>query len=100
MIPLIIAYAILFAWACIATGVAIANDKMLDAANDLANRQTERVAELEDAARATSLAELRTYRPTAAMEASQPEPERHFYAADPTGLIVNEVEIDPRNVDF
>ena len=57
----------------------------------------DRIRELEDATRATSLDQLRGMHPTVAMELQPPEPERKTYLHDPTGLISTEIE--PRDTD-
>jgi low affinity Fe/Cu permease len=96
MIALITACALLFAWAVIATAVAINHSMTVTLLQGYLRHAEERVGELEDASRATSLAELRQYRPTAAMEVQPPE-ERRFWTTDPTGLI--QIEVDPRDVE-
>jgi hypothetical protein len=58
----------------------------------------DRIRELEDATRATSLDQLRGMHPTAAMELMPPEPERRFFVHDATGLI--STEVDPRDVEL
>ena len=60
-------------------------------------RALERIREVEDWARASSLDQLRGMHPTAAMEANTPLPPRRLFRHDPTGMIIEEV--DPNDFD-
>ncbi len=71
--------------------------QLLDRLNSQQRFYVDRIRELEDATRATSLDQLRGMHPTAAMELYPPEEPRKLYVHDPTGMITTEV--DPRDYE-
>lgn len=92
MIPLIIALALCFAWACIATAVAVqkaTEAKLWENGCDKRDAQLaskeENIAALLDRQMASTLGEYHAAR-SVAMPARDPAPERRVYASDPTGI--------------
>lgn len=81
----------LFAWASIATAIAVAQAKLRESAELQALGWKVTCEEERDRAQAFSLSELRAHRPVA-MPAS--EPDDAVYAYDDTGLVRS--RIDPR----
>jgi hypothetical protein len=86
VVALVVALAVCFAWACIATAVAVANDKIAKVNDSIVTDYAERIAELEDRFQAGSLSEFRAHRPVA-MPDPGPEAEREQWASDATGLV-------------
>lgn len=85
MIFLIIALALCFAWACIATSIAVSNDKERTWWKHCTEQRDEQITALLDRQMASTLGEYHAAR-SVAMPARDPAPERRVYASDPTGI--------------
>lgn len=84
MIVLLALLALVFAWACIATGTAVSWERRHDGERAMKEEWRERAVFAEDRAQASSLSELRTWHPVA-MQAAEQGPEL-LYDYDATGL--------------